>query len=95
MFENGMLPIVLAGEAFRTLSDFVERNASVAITVDLRSYVISIGHDGSLRFEIPGARRTMLLEGLDDFDLVMALSERISTFEDRAIATCPCIYDPP
>jgi 3-isopropylmalate/(R)-2-methylmalate dehydratase small subunit len=83
--QNGVLPVELAdAEADALAARVVAADGAVPFTVDLVAQ--SIGGPGGpdLRFEIPAAERTRLLEGLDDIGLTLKHAAEIAAFEARA-----------
>jgi 3-isopropylmalate/(R)-2-methylmalate dehydratase small subunit len=87
--QNGLLPIVLAAHD----ADAFERrvvavNGSAPFTVDLHAQCIT-GPGGDLAFEISGADRMRLLEGLDDIGLTLKHAGEIAGWEKRMAASQP------
>jgi 3-isopropylmalate/(R)-2-methylmalate dehydratase small subunit len=83
--QNGVLPVELAdAEADALAARVIAADGAVPFTVDLVAQ--SIGGPGGpdLRFEIPAAERTRLLEGLDDIGLTLKHAAEIAAFEARA-----------
>jgi 3-isopropylmalate/(R)-2-methylmalate dehydratase small subunit len=83
-FQNGLLPIVLP-EA----SDLMkEAQKGTAFEIDLDKQLIN----GQVRFEISPRRKKMLLEGLDELGLTLALEPKIAAFEAADRKKRPWIY---
>jgi 3-isopropylmalate/(R)-2-methylmalate dehydratase small subunit len=83
--QNGVLPIELADEA----ADSVQQRVLAAdgadpFTVDLRTQLISGPGGADIRFDISGADRTRLLEGLDDIGMSLRNADAIAAWEARA-----------
>jgi 3-isopropylmalate/(R)-2-methylmalate dehydratase small subunit len=85
-FQNGLLPIVVAP----AVADALMREAGEGKTfeVDLERQTIN----GSIRFEISPRRRKMLLEGLDELGLTLAMEPKIAAFEAEDRRRRPWIY---
>jgi 3-isopropylmalate/(R)-2-methylmalate dehydratase small subunit len=88
--QNGLLPIVLAAHD----ADAFERrvvavNGSAPFTVDLHAQCITGPGGGDLAFEISGADRMRLLEGLDDIGLTLKHAGEIAGWEKRMAASQP------
>jgi 3-isopropylmalate/(R)-2-methylmalate dehydratase small subunit len=88
--QNGLLPIVLDAE---TADAFIARIVTVdgkgPFTVDLVTQRISGPGGPDVAFEIPGADRTRLLEGLDDIGMTMKYADEIASWERQAAKAQP------
>ena len=82
-FGNGILPVVLPAEAIAQLAE-----AEGSLTVDLAAQTIS-GGGRSFRFEIEPARKTTLLEGMDEIKRSEANLADIEAYEARRRAEAP------
>ena len=88
--QNGLLPIVLV----RPDADAFEQrvlavNGAAPFTVDLPAQRIT-GPDGcDIAFELPGADRIRLIEGLDDIGLTLKHADDIAAWERRTAAEQP------
>jgi len=85
-FQNGLLPIVLSSPEVENLMRETERGTEFRI--DLEKQRIN----GTISFEISPRRKKMLLEGLDDLGLTLAMEPRIAAFEAADRARRPWIY---
>jgi len=83
--QNGLLPIVLPAA---TVDKLMEAASSGPFTIDLESQTVN----GAIPFEISPRRRRMLLEGLDELGLTMAMEPKIAAFEAADRARRPWIY---
>ena len=84
-FKNGILPIKLDESEVTKLQKAAEN--SLNFTIDLENQKISyfdknINHEVS--FELDKAKKTSLLEGLDDIGLTLAKVNHISDFENKS-----------
>jgi 3-isopropylmalate/(R)-2-methylmalate dehydratase small subunit len=88
--QNGLLPVVLSAEdADAFTARVVAIDGTAPFTVDLVAQRIT-GPDGfALGFEIAGADRTRLLEGLDDIGLTLKHMKEIVGWEQRAATAQP------
>jgi 3-isopropylmalate/(R)-2-methylmalate dehydratase small subunit len=88
--QNGLLPIVLDADAADV---FIARVVAVdgkgPFSVDLVTQRISGPGGPDVAFEIAGADRTRLLEGLDDIGMTMKHVDEIVTWEQRAAVAQP------
>jgi 3-isopropylmalate/(R)-2-methylmalate dehydratase small subunit len=92
-FKNGILPIKLDDSEVTKLQKAAEN--SLSFTIDLENQKISyfdknINHEVS--FELDKAKKTSLLEGLDDIGLTLAKVNHISDFENKQKSRTPWLY---
>ena len=92
-FKNGILPIKLDESEVTKLQKAAEN--SLSFTIDLENQKISyfdknINHEVS--FELDKAKKTSLLEGLDDIGLTLAKVNHISDFENKQKSITPWLY---
>ena len=92
-FKNGILPIKLDESEVTKLQKAAEN--SLSFTIDLEYQKISyfdknINHEVS--FELDKAKKTSLLEGLDDIGLTLAKVNHISDFENKQKSRTPWLY---
>jgi 3-isopropylmalate/(R)-2-methylmalate dehydratase small subunit len=92
-FKNGILPIKLDESEVSKLQKAAEN--SLKFIIDLENQKISyfdknINHEVS--FELDKAKKTSLLEGLDDIGLTLAKVNHISDFENKQKSRTPWLY---
>jgi 3-isopropylmalate/(R)-2-methylmalate dehydratase small subunit len=87
-FQNGLLPIVLPSPVVEDLMKKASATDARPFTVDLDRQTIN----GSIAFEVSSRRRKMLLEGLDEIGLTLAMEPKIAAFEAADRARRPWIY---
>ncbi|MEW6687583.1 MAG: 3-isopropylmalate dehydratase small subunit [Pseudomonadota bacterium] len=85
-FQNGLLPIVLSSVEVERLMR--EAETGKPFEINLEKQLIN----GGIRFEIPPRFKTMLLEGLDELGLTLALEPKIAAFEAADRKRRPWIY---
>lgn len=85
-FQNGLLPIVLPSTQVDALMKQAE--AGKTFDVDLEAQRIN----GAQPFEISARRRKMMLQGLDELGLTLAMEPKIAAFEAADRARRPWIY---
>jgi 3-isopropylmalate/(R)-2-methylmalate dehydratase small subunit len=85
-FQNGLLPIVLPSPVVDELAREAE-NGKV-FEIDLEKQAVN----GSIPFEVSPRRKKMLLEGLDELGLSLALEPKIAAFQQADRAKRPWIY---
>jgi len=85
-FQNGVLPIVLSTPEVDELMREAERGTPFEI--DLEKQTVN----GAIAFEIGARAKRMLLEGLDELGLTLALEERIAAFQAADRDRRPWVY---
>jgi len=85
-FQNGLLPIVLSSSQVMQLME--EAGKGTEFRIDLENQQVN----GNVRFEVSPRRKKMLLEGLDELGLTLALEPRIAAFEKADRKNRPWIY---
>ena len=89
-FKNGILPIILAEDKIKELSEYSKRKEEIAI--DLEKEIIIFGNN-EIKFEIDAFKKKCLLEGLDDIALSLEKSEKIVSFETELKNKKPWIFN--
>jgi 3-isopropylmalate/(R)-2-methylmalate dehydratase small subunit len=87
-FQNGLLAIVLPSLVVENLMKEASAPDAKPFTVDLANQRIN----GSVHFEISPRNKKMLLEGLDEIGLTLAMDSKIAAFQDADRAKRPWIY---
>ena len=85
-FKNGMLPIVLDQKQLEELIEYSERKE--AIEINLTEQKIKLGNK-IISFEVDAFKKKCLLEGLDDIELSLKKSAKISSYEKNIQKTKP------
>ena len=87
--KNGILPIIAAAEPLTRLrAELREAAEPVHLRVDLRSQQVT-GPGFAMAFELPGADKTALLEGLDEIGMTLQQADAISAWEQVEAARRP------
>jgi 3-isopropylmalate/(R)-2-methylmalate dehydratase small subunit len=87
-FQNGLLPIILSPSVVDDLMKKASATDAAPFTVDLAAQTVN----GTIPFEISARRKKMLLEGLDELGLTLALEPKIAAFEAADRQRRPWIY---
>jgi 3-isopropylmalate/(R)-2-methylmalate dehydratase small subunit len=87
-FQNGLLPIVLPEATVDALAKQAAAPDAKPFTVDLAQQTIN----GTIGFDIAARGRKMLLEGLDEIGLTLALDAKIAAFQAADRLRRPWIY---
>ena len=89
-FKNGILPITIAEEKIKEISDYANRKDE--ILVNLSDQKIIFGNK-EIKFKIDPFKKKCLIEGLDDIALSLEKSEKITTYEDKLKKNKPWIFN--
>ena len=89
-FKNGILPIILAEDKIKELSEYSKRKEEIAI--DLKEEKIIFGNN-EIKFEIDTFKKKCLIEGLDDIALSLEKSEKIIFFETELKNKKPWVFN--
>ena len=89
-FKNGILPITLAEDEIKELSDYSKREEEISI--DLQDQKIIFGNKET-KFEIDQFKKKCLLEGLDDIALSLEKKKEIELFEQKLKTNRPWIFN--
>jgi 3-isopropylmalate/(R)-2-methylmalate dehydratase small subunit len=87
-FQNGLLAIALPAPIVQELTTRASSPDAEPFTVDLERQTIN----GAVRFEVSPRNRKMLIEGLDEIGLTLAMEPRIAAFQAADRARRPWIY---
>ena len=85
-FKNGMLPIILDQKNINELIQYAERKEVVEI--NLSEQQIKFGNN-KINFDIDSFQKRCLLEGLDDIDISLEKSKKISSYEENIMKKKP------
>ena len=91
-FKNGVLPIILDQKNVNELIQYAERKE--AIEINLSEQQIKFGNN-KINFDIDSFKKRCLLEGLDDIDISLEKSKKISSYEENIMKKKPWLnrYD--
>ena len=87
-FQNGLLAIVLPSSVVEDLMNKASAKDAKPFTVDLANQRIN----DSVHFEVAPRNKKMLLEGLDEIGLTLALEPKIAAFQASDRKQRPWIY---
>jgi 3-isopropylmalate/(R)-2-methylmalate dehydratase small subunit len=87
-FQNGLLAIVLPSSIVEDLMRKASATDAQPFTVDLANQTIN----GSVKFDIAPRNKRMLLDGLDEIGLTLAMEPKIAAFQAADRAKRPWIY---
>ena len=87
-FQNGLLAIVLPSSIVENLMKEASAKDAKPFTIDLANQRIN----GSVHFEVAPRNKKMLLEGLDEIGLTLAMEPKIAAFQAADRKRRPWIY---
>jgi 3-isopropylmalate/(R)-2-methylmalate dehydratase small subunit len=91
-YQNGLLPVVIGAADCAALGASLEGAREPQITVDLQRCVVR-GVDGrEIAYSVPAERRTALLAGLDEIDVILSMEADITNFQLADREQRPWIY---
>jgi len=79
--KNGLLTVVLPGEAVKAMIEALKAEPGLEIAVDLEAQTVRLPNGLAQRFEIDPYRKRLLLNGLDELGFTLGQIERIEAFE--------------
>jgi len=87
-FKNGMLPIILDEKKIEELIQYSERKEKIEINLTEQEIIFG---NNRFKFDIDPFKKKCLLNGLDDIDISLKNSEKISTYENKINKNKPWI----
>ena len=87
-FNNGILPIKVSDNIIQELSEYSKRKEEIEI--NLENQEILYGNK-SIKFDLDSAKKTRLLEGLDDIGMSLEKVPAIDQYESKIKITKPWI----
>ncbi len=88
-FKNGMLPIVMDGDALDGLFKACAEKEGYELTVDLQAQTVTTAAGEVLNFDVEPFRKHCLLNGLDDIALTLENSADIRVYEEKRRSDAP------
>ncbi len=85
-FKNGILPIILDQKNINELIQYAERKE--AVEINLSEQQIKFGNN-KINFDIDSFKKRCLLEGLNDIDISLEKSKKISSYEENIMKKKP------
>lgn len=91
--NNGMLPVILAEDVMDVLFAEAEATEGYQLTVDLQQQLVIRPNGQTHAFEVDAFRKHFLLNGLDEIGLTLKDSDAIHSFEEKAKAARPWVFN--
>jgi 3-isopropylmalate/(R)-2-methylmalate dehydratase small subunit len=79
--KNGLLPIQLEPDAYRSLVEQFKKEPEMELTVDLASQTVRLPSGARLDFPIDGFSKRLMLYGLDELGHILGYERQITAFE--------------
>lgn len=81
--KNGLLPIIVDRETYKSLLDMVEEAPITEVVVDLASQTLSLPDGRKVIFPMDGFSKACLLNGIDELGYIQDFEKEITTFESK------------
>jgi 3-isopropylmalate/(R)-2-methylmalate dehydratase small subunit len=91
-FKNGILPVVLDAATVERLFAATAATTGFTLTLDLPAQTLTTSAGEVIAFDLDPARKTCLLEGLDDIGLTLQHVDAIRAFEARHRDANPWLF---
>ena len=91
-FKNGILAIILTADEIDQLFEAVEDQPGYKLRVDLKGQKLYKPEGDVIQFDIETARKTSLLEGLDDIGETLKQADKIRQFEQQRQQHKPWLF---
>lgn len=91
---NGMVPVLLHGEAVADIAEALAAGPLPLLTVDLVTQAVALEDGRRWRFDIDADAREALLAGRDAITQTLQLADEIAAFRVRDAVARPWIYSP-
>lgn len=91
-FKNGILAIILTAEEIDELFAAVERQPGYKLRVDLQGQKIYKPEGDVIEFDVEAARKSSLLEGLDDIGETLKQADKIRQYEQKRQQHKPWLF---
>ena len=80
--NNGLLPVQITGSLLDKVFAAIDKNPETQFSVDLETQTFTIVETGeSETFEIGTYKKTCLLNGYDDIDYILSVTDKIEAYE--------------
>jgi 3-isopropylmalate/(R)-2-methylmalate dehydratase small subunit len=93
-FQNGLLPVVLPQQTVSRIASLIEASPATTVSVDLERQTVTLSDGEGFSFVVEPARRTQMLEGLDEIAVTLLSESVIDTFQTADRIRRPWIYLP-
>lgn len=90
--KNGLLPVVLPEEEIERLFELALGAEPLQLEVNLESCQVRVVGGKTSSFEINEVFRNLLLNGLDEVGMTLAMSDSIKAYERKAAARTPWLF---
>lgn len=92
-YKYGLLTIELGREDIASLRGEILKSIGSKITIDLDRQVIISPEGASIPFDIDPFVKRIIMEGLTEMDLTLALEDQIADFEVRQRSALPWVFE--
>lgn len=85
--KNGLLPVIVPGDAHAELFAAVENDLKVTVRIDLDSQTLTLPGGRTLTFPVDSFAKHCLLEGVDEIGYTLQQEAAIAGFETRRVGS--------
>lgn len=83
--NNGILPITVTDDQLNYIFECVESNSAHRFEVSVKDQTLLVDESLTINFELDEYKKECLLNGYDDIDFLLSITEEIETFEKQQI----------
>ena len=84
--NNAVLPIEVSPEFLHAILTAIEKDPKAVLAIDLDSQTCTVESTGEEEsFQINPFKKTNLLQGMDELDYLLSLSDKITAFEESQV----------
>jgi 3-isopropylmalate/(R)-2-methylmalate dehydratase small subunit len=91
-FQNGLLPLILPAAECASLAQAIAQAPEPVVAIDLVQCRIEKPDGSVIAFDVSAERRTALLEGLDEIEVMLRMEGDIAAYEADDRRRRPWIY---
>jgi len=82
--NNGLLPVQVEPTFLHQLFEAIEENPEVVLSIDLENQKVSVPTKGlESHFDIHPYKKTCMINGYDDIDYLLSITEKIEQYEEK------------
>ena len=81
--NNGLLPVVVSDDFLKNLLDQIQKAPETKVKIDLKQQLLIVSSGESTGFEINPYKKECMINGLDDIDYLLNITDVIKAYEFR------------
>lgn len=84
--NNGLLPITVSDDELQSIFLAIEKNANQSFIVDVEQQSLIVSDtEIAINFELDPYKKTCLLNGYDDIDYLLSITDEVEAFEKQQV----------